>query len=228
MAEARRRKPIKPTTDPDAREPITEEDAAFLAALERHEGQVTGACKETGFPRWKVYARRSESKSFAAAMSDIEAAVWPEIADDWLEAFERTCSVANASASIGLRRSAPYEMRERYPWFAERWDAIDRSWLDRLKGGIMTRALEGVEKIAKVGKTVLDDNGSEKYEYGVIGRHYSLAREKFVLERLDPEQWGDKARVSQTPADTAASIAAMLAEMEGSVEGEEPGPEEGE
>ncbi len=154
-----------------------------------------------------------------------KAAAW---ADDFLDAFEECGAVTEARKLAGIGRTALYDHRDADKAFAEQFREIRDIWIDRIAEGSQRRAIAGIRRVKRVPvkrtTTKLDEDTEEvEIEYAEHEeREHSFAWEKFWLERMRPDEFGEKHSEDLSAAEYAQRIHSALASMEGSMDEDEP------
>lgn len=111
----------------------------------------------------------------------------------FLETLSRTGNVPVAIDASGVSRHRLNVLRKDDPEFAELWEDAEQAGLDLLEGEAMRRVLEGIEEhIYYHGKRI------------DTVRRYSDRLLIFLLQKLRPEKYGDKARAE--PGDALVEL----------------------
>ena len=150
--------------------------------------------------------------------------------EEFLEAYERLGDGAQARKIAGVGRTQFYLLRDKDPEFAAQVREIFETWIDRIADGSKRRALVGTVKRKRVPVRRTSSRSSAgdvvEIEYETVeDREHSFARERFWLERMRPDEFGEKDREDLSAAEYAQRIHAALAAMDGSMDEDEPGGE---
>jgi hypothetical protein len=137
-------------SDPEFRRLSDEAIAAAKAALFRAPDRAGGARESNGPPRGWGYLDGAElvvrgtggsggGKRVQIARARVRQ--WsPRVEARFLAALAATCNVKAACAEVGLTAASAYNHRNRWPAFAERWDAAVEEGYVRLEVGLIHAA----------------------------------------------------------------------------------------
>jgi len=148
--------------------------------------------------------------------------------DLFLRAYRAGGDLSVARKAAGIGRTALYAHRDRDDDFAADLRDVEDEIVDQIANGSRKRAIAGVKRTKRVPvkrtTTKLDEDTEEvEIEYEEHeDREHSFAREKFWLERMRPEIYGEKTGGDLSAAEYAQRIHAALAAMEGSMDEDEP------